>query len=85
MCVGDIGVPNIKNILCAQRLKFLAKVLAPGDENWKPPPPIFFLNLTIDNKAGIITCNKPVSEHCIPHFYKSCLLDRGPPVSPPPP
>ena len=42
---GGIGVPNIRNILCAQRLNFLAKV----------------------------TCNKPISEHCIPHFYKSCL------------
>ena len=72
MCVGGIGVPNIRNILCAQRLKFLAKVLTPVDENWKLLPR-FFLNLNINNRAGIITRNKPISEHCIPHLYKSCL------------
>ena len=78
MCVGDtkitggIGVPNIKNILCAQRLNFLAKVLTPVDENWKLLPR-FFLNLNINNRAGIITRNKPFSEHCISHLYKSSL------------
>ena len=65
-------MPNIKNILCAPRVNFLAKVLTPGDENWKLLPR-FFLNLNNNNKTGIITCNMPISEHCIPHFYKSCF------------
>ena len=75
MCrTGGIGVPNIKSILCAQQLKFLANVLRPGDENGKLLPR-FFLNLSSNNKADTITRDKPIiiSEHCIPHFYKSCL------------
>ena len=69
---GGLGVPNVKNILCAQRLLFLGNVFSGGNEHWKLLPR-YFLKVYNNNRTGILQLDTPIDEYCIPPFYKTCL------------
>ncbi len=73
---GGLGVPDVKKLIEASRIKLLAKVLEPGNQKWKILPK-FFIGVLNKNQTQIMkatSCLESKTLKKCPSVYKECII-----------
>ncbi len=72
---GGLGMPNVKHLVLAHRIKFLCRIIKEGEEKWKFLPQMCFKQL--DTECGemyyILRCINDLGTLTMSGFYKECV------------
>jgi hypothetical protein len=74
---GGLGVPDVRKLIDASRIKLFSKIIDPGDEKWKILPR-FFIGLLNKNEEQIMTSlSSPArgnfDKSKCPTLYRECI------------
>ena len=72
---GGLGMPNVRNLIMAQRIKFLCRLLGEGNEKWKFLPRMYLMKYDVDygEKYYSLKCIHNVDISMMPLYYKECV------------